>query len=122
VRDVARAVRLCVEHSDGSGGIFNVGESTTAPVRLWAEQILAAAGTSAELVAVPDDVLPEDLSLTASSAIQHVLTDSRRFRDAFGWTSSDPDEAISASVRWHLRNPPTDNVDFAADDRALGAG
>ncbi len=117
VRDVARAIRLATE--DPAAEVFNVGEARTASLRQWAEQIVAAAGSDAQLVTVPDDVLPEDMSLTAGSISQHLLTDSSRFRNRYGWSETDAAESVTASVRWHLAYPPADDPDFGADDRAL---
>jgi nucleoside-diphosphate-sugar epimerase len=83
--------------------------------------IVAAAGSEASLVTVPEDLVPSDLGDTRSIA-QHFLVDSRKAAAVLGWCPSDPAETIPVSVRWHLDNPP-DGVDedFSADDRALAA-
>lgn len=121
VRDVARAVRLAAESPDVRGRVLNLGERRTVSVAHWAQQIVAAAGARATLVPVPDDALPEDLLLTAAFP-QHVLVDSAAARDALGWTDTDPDEALAASVAWHLAHPPPGPApDLAADDAALAA-
>lgn len=116
VRDAASAVRLAVEGEPG--GVFNVAERTTPSFEHWARDILAAAGSDAELVRVPDTALPTDLELTASFA-QHLLVDAGRFRARFGWRERDPDQALRTSVAWHLAHPPADDGDFSADDAAL---
>ncbi len=67
--------------------------------------ILAAAGSSASLVTVPEDLVPPDLEDTRSIA-QHFLVDSRKAATGLGWRPSDPAETIPVSVRWHLENPP----------------
>lgn len=122
VRDVARAVRLAVEHDDLAGVLLNVGERRTSSMRHWMEAIVAASGADAELVRVPDEALPEDLNLTASQS-QHLLVDSARARALLGWVDTDPDEALRASVTWHLAHPSADpDPDFTADDRALASG
>jgi nucleoside-diphosphate-sugar epimerase len=118
VGDVARGVRLSVE-SGLRGEIFNLGESRTYPVGLWAQMILDAAGSDAELVRVPDDKLPEDLA-TSGAMPQHLLVDSSKARRALGWSDTDPREALAASVAWHLANPPQESSDdFSTDDEAL---
>ena len=39
-----------------------------------------------------------------------------------GWSTSDPQETLRTTVRWHLENPPAGaSDDFAEDDRALEA-
>ena len=43
------------------GEVFNIAETRTASMRLWASQILQVAAFDAELVRVPDSALPEDL-------------------------------------------------------------
>jgi nucleoside-diphosphate-sugar epimerase len=119
VRDVAAAVRLAAETGAGAGQALNVGERRSPTAERWARDILAAAGSDAELVRVPDDRLPEDLVLTGAVA-QHVLVDSARARALLGWAETDPAEALAASVRWHLAHPPADaDPDFSADDRAM---
>jgi nucleoside-diphosphate-sugar epimerase len=120
VGDVAAAVSLALA-GDRRGEAFNIVEPVTAPYRLFAEQILAAAGASdAELVRVRDDLLPDDLSLTGALD-QHLLMDSWKARTVLGWTPADPAESLRRSVRWHLENPPADaSDDFSADDEVLG--
>jgi nucleoside-diphosphate-sugar epimerase len=105
-----------------AGEAFNVVEAVTAPYRLYAEQILAAAGDAGagvDLVGVPDHALPADLELTGTLS-QHLLMDASRIRTTLGWTETDPGKALRASVAWHLVNPPEDwSRDFTADDEAL---
>lgn len=124
VDDVAAAASLVLQSSARTGGAFNVVERTTAAYRLFAEQILAAAGAvgaDAELVQVPDAVLPTDLTVTGTIS-QHLLMDASRIREVLGWRETDPLAALETSVRWHLANPPADwDRDFTADDKALAA-
>jgi nucleoside-diphosphate-sugar epimerase len=88
---------------------------------LWARHVLEAAGSAAELVRVPDVLLPEDLQ-ALGTVPQHLLVDSSKARDLLGWTGTGPHEALRRSVAWHLANPPTDAAaGFEADDRALAA-
>jgi len=120
VRDVARAVHLAVGNDEVAGRTFNIGEARTWSIEQWARKILAAAGSDAELVRVPDDRLPEDLRITAAIR-QHMLVDSSRLRQALGWRDTDPQEALEQSVAWHLANPGDERFDAAADDAALAA-
>ena len=120
VRDMARAVRLVLERQDVSG-VFNVCEDRTFSMRMWARMILDAAESNAELVRVPDNVVPEDLKLTGT-VLQHIAATSRKARGVLGWTTSDPYETLRATVRWHLAHPPaTTDQDFSADDLALAS-
>jgi len=122
VGDVATAVLAALDRPGvAAGEVFNVGDLTTGTVRDWALAILAAAGSGASLVTVPEDLVPADLEDTRSIA-QHFLVDSRKAATMLGWRPSDPAETIPVSVRWHLENPPAEaDGDFSADDRALAA-
>ena len=121
VRDVARGVRLAVESEAAAGQVLNLCERRTSTVRLWAERILEAAGFAAELVRVPDDLLPADLKQTGEVS-QHIVASAARARELLGWEDSDPVAALRTTVAWHLANPPEeDDLDFAADDEALAA-
>jgi UDP-glucose 4-epimerase len=121
VGDVAAGIRLGLENEHIAGETFNLAEQPTPTMRLWAEQILQAADSQAELVRVPDDLLPEDLRYTGSVA-QHLLTDASKARAILGWQPGDPFEGLRRSVKWHLANPPSEpDPGLEADDRALAA-
>jgi nucleoside-diphosphate-sugar epimerase len=120
VGDVGRAVRLALQ-KDVAGQVFNICEDRTYSMRMWSEAILDAAGSSAELVRVRDDVLPEDLKFTGT-VTQHIAASGKKARAMLGWQTSDPMEMLRTTVRWHLANPPADaSSDFEADDRALAS-
>ena len=119
VRDVARAVRLALETDAARGEIFNVCEHRTWPYRRFAEEIVGAARSSAELVGVPESVLPGDMLLTASLS-QHLLGDPAKVRRILGWEETDPRAALAKTVEWNLAHPPASpDPDFSADDLAL---
>jgi nucleoside-diphosphate-sugar epimerase len=119
--DVASAVLLMVGCQAAHGQVFNVGEPQTRSALGWAGQILAAAGHTAELVRVPDELLPKDMSVTRDLG-QHLLLDSGKLTRTLGWRPRPIDEAIHSSVSWHLAHPPEQtDADFIADDRALAA-
>jgi nucleoside-diphosphate-sugar epimerase len=120
VRDIARGARLAAEHREIRSEVFNLGEERTWTIRLWAQRILDAAQSEADLVEVPDYVLPPDMSLSGGRLTQHVLISTAKARSVLGYTDSDAMTALRSSVGWHLRHPPDDaDVDFAADDAAL---
>jgi nucleoside-diphosphate-sugar epimerase len=118
VGDVATAVAATLETATGEGEVFNIVEAATPSVRLLAEQILAALGSDAELVSVPDQLLPADLRITRGGA-QAMLADAAKARQHLGWHESDPAQALRRTIEWHLRNPPTEDDDFTTDDAAL---
>jgi nucleoside-diphosphate-sugar epimerase len=122
VRDVARGVRLALESPAAAGEVLNLCEDRSFSIRLWAHMILDAAGSSAALVRVADELLPDDLKPTGTMS-QHISASGRKARALLGWTSSDPAESLRTTVRWHLEHPPAEqNVDFSADDKALSTG
>jgi len=119
VRDVARAINLALRATPT--GVMNICEDRTYSMRMWARMILDAAGSDAELVRTPDDVLPEDLKPTGTMP-QHIAASARKARAQLGWTTSDPFETLRTTVRWHLDHPPANpDNDFAPDDRALAS-
>ena len=118
--DLARGMRLALEHPEAGGEVFNLCEEPCAPIRLWIEQIIAAAGADLELVRVPDAALPEDLDITGDIA-QHWMASAEKARRVLGWRHGDPADRVAASVHWHLEHPPPPRTDFAADDAALSA-
>ena len=119
VRDMARGARLALEAPSTAGMALNLCDDRTFSMAMWSRMILEAAGSSAELVRVADDALPEDLKPTGTMT-QHIAASAHRARTLFGWSTSDPTETLAATVRWHLDNPPpTPDLDFSADDRAL---
>jgi nucleoside-diphosphate-sugar epimerase len=120
VRDVARAVSLVLQNPAATG-VLNICEDRTFSMRKWSEMILEAAGSSAELVRVADEVLPGDLKETGAMS-QHIAATAHKARAQLGWTTSDPGATLRTTVRWHLENPPAESsVDFSEDDRALEA-
>ena len=121
VGDVASAVLCSLGSAAAPGQVFNVGELVTRSMLGRARQILAAAGGAAELVTVPDAVLPEDMRLTRERR-QHLLADSKKITQTLGWQPAPAEETIARSVAWHLVHPPKDaDMDFGADDHALMA-
>ena len=101
----------------------NLAECQTFPIRTWYEQIIAAAGAHVELVQVPDDLVPSDLSLSTATA-QHLLTSVRLAQELFHWSPGNPAQRVRESVQWHLRHPQGEWTaqDEADDERALHAG
>lgn len=124
VRDIGTAARLAVETPAAGveGEIFNICEAQTWPMSRVVQEILDAAGSDAELVRVPHDALPPDLGLTGHVA-QHFVVSSDKARRVLGYTDTPREEAMKATVSWHLENPPSLPPDgdpgFEADDTAL---
>ena len=107
VRDIARGVHLALQTPAAAGQVMNLCEDRTYSMRMWSRMILDAAGSSAELVQVPEDLLPEDLKPTGTMT-QHIFGKRSQGRTMLGWTTSDPHESLRTTVSWHLANPPDD--------------
>jgi nucleoside-diphosphate-sugar epimerase len=120
VRDVARGVHLVLKTPAAAGEVLNLCEDRTYSMHMWSRMILDAAGSDAELVRVADGVLPDDLKPTGTMT-QHILASAQKASSMLGWKTSDPEDSLRTSVSWHLANPPPNpDLDFSADDRALG--
>lgn len=123
VDDVASAVLAALDTRAADGQPVNLGERTTPTMRVWMEQIIAAASANVELVRVPDEQLPPDLALLGAPG-QHLLASTQRAQDLLRWQPPDPAERVAASVQWHLQHPPESpwsDEDSQADDVALSA-
>jgi nucleoside-diphosphate-sugar epimerase len=106
-----------------SNDVFVLAEHPTPTTRQWVEAIIDAAGSSMELVTVPDDKLPEDLGLTGTHQ-QHLLVSPAKAMRELAWTPTPWRDAVRTSVAWHLDHPPPsseDGDDFSADLAALDA-
>ncbi len=118
VDQMASAIRRSIE-VDARGEVINIGETTTAPIALWMRWIAEAAGSRIDLVRVPDDVLPADLTITRGRA-QHLQYDVTKAATVLGWQHSDPGACVASSVRWHMDHPPIEtSTDLSGDDDAL---
>ena len=120
VADVGAAVTAVlakgVEHE-----VLVLAEHPASTVRQWYEAIIAAAGSTMELVTVADEALPDDLGLSGTFQ-QHLLVSPAKAMSALGWRPVPWRDAVRASVDWHLAHPPpTANDDFSADSAALDA-
>jgi len=117
--ELARGIRLALEHPAAAGEVFNLCEAQCAPLRLWIEQIIRFAGGQTELVRVPDRALPEDLQITGDIA-QPWLTSAAKAQAVLGWVHRSPTDCVRESVIWHMQHPPdSSDADFDADDHAL---
>jgi UDP-glucose 4-epimerase len=120
VGDVSAAILASLGNPRVTGEIINIGEPAIRSMRGWATQILVAAGHEAELVPVPDALVPEDLWLTRT-VHQHVVFDAYKAMALLDWRP-DPAAGLARSVAWHLANPPAEpDADFGPDDAALEA-
>lgn len=123
VGEVARATRLACEADGVRGEAIDVCEQGTWTMRQWAEAVLRAAGSDAELVSVAEDVLPPDLGISAAIG-QHAVHWPAKAERLLGFVHADPEACTGTSVGWHLANPPAEpdgGHDWSADDDALAS-
>ena len=119
VDDVGRAVERALTTDGIAGHAFNVCERETWNYREFAQRILEATGSDAELVTVADRALPVDLLITAQLR-QDFLLDGSLGRRVLQWEETDRVEALHRTVRWDLDHPPEESdPDFGPDDLAL---
>ena len=119
--DVAGAVLTALSTRRAAGQCLNIVEDQTAPMRLFYEQVISAAGASLELVRVPDEALPPDLQETGTLS-QHLLASPAKAREVLGWQATPSPPVLRRAVTWHLAHPPADaDTGFSADDTALAA-
>jgi UDP-glucose 4-epimerase len=102
--ELARGLRLAAERAD-PGEVFNLAERECAPIRLWIEEILAAAEHDTELVQVPADQVTDDMALTKTIP-QPWQLDSTKAATHLAWIHAPWRDCVHRSVRWHLDNPP----------------
>jgi len=96
VRDLARGARLALESSTAAREVLNLCEDRTFSMAMWSRMILDAAGSDAQLVRVPDDLLPEDMTPTGTMT-QHIAASAHKAKVMLGWTTTD-----------HARDTPHD--------------
>lgn len=123
VENVADALALAATDGRAANRIFNVGEEGTPTRAEWVSSIGRAAGWEGEVIAVPEDLLPEHLK--SPTGYEHDLAvDTRRIRKELGYEERVPrDEALLKAVGWERENPPAEidpkQFDYAAEDAAL---
>lgn len=123
VENVAAAVVLAVTDERAAGRIYNVGEVNALPMIEWVRRIARAAEWDGEVIAVPTDLLPEELQGQMNSD-HDLVTDSTRIRKELGYEEPvSRDKAIACTVAWERSHPPESSrdqpVDYAIEDAVL---
>jgi nucleoside-diphosphate-sugar epimerase len=123
VENVADAVALAATDGRAANGIFNVGEEDAWSRAEWVKSIGQAVGWEGEVIAVPEDLLPEHLR--SPTSYEHDLAvDTGRIRKELGYEERVPrGEALLKTIAWERVNPPAEvdpgQFDYAAEDAAL---
>lgn len=125
VEDIGDAIARCITSEHSGGRVFHVAEADHVTEFEWVQRIAAAAGWQGEIVALPDEQLPESLRLPYDTAQVWTLNSSAIRRDLGYTETTAPDDAMRKTVAWERENPPTsDNSeasDYEAEDEALAA-
>jgi nucleoside-diphosphate-sugar epimerase len=123
VENVAAAIALAVIDARAANRIYNLGESDALSESEWAHSIGQAASWGGELVAIPEDALPQSM-IEPYRFEQHLVADTNRFRKELGYEEEAPrQEALKRAIEWERANPPADidlrRFDYAAEDAAM---
>ncbi len=123
VEDVASAIVLAVTDERAAGRVYNVGEAEPLPWAEWVREIGRAAGWEGEVVALPEDRLPQHLDWGLNTE-QHWFVDTSRIRQQLGYAEEVfREEALRRTVAWERAHPPENvdpaSFDYAAEDAAL---
>jgi nucleoside-diphosphate-sugar epimerase len=120
-RAIAGALTAAGHAVLGAGQCLNIVEDQAAPMRLFYEQVISAAGASLELVRVPGESLPPDLRETGTPS-QLLLASPLKAREVLGWRATAGARVLRRAVAWHLSHPPGDaGTGFTGGDDALAA-
>jgi len=122
VDNVAAAIALAVEDERAAGRVYNVGDPTAYTEAEWIRRIGEAVGWEGEVVAIPDDDLPERLRRPYDYA-QDFVVDSTRIRRELGYREAvEEATALERTIEWERYNPPVGPApDYAAEDEATAA-
>ena len=123
VEDVASAIALAVTDERAAGHVYNVGEAEPLPWADWVREIGRAAGWDGEVIALPENRLPQHLDWGLNTE-QHWFVDTGRIRQQLGYADEVPrEEALRRTVAWERAHPPEKldpaSFDYAAEDAAL---
>jgi nucleoside-diphosphate-sugar epimerase len=124
VEDAAHAIALAVTDGRATGRIYNVCYPEALAEADWIRRIGRVAGWDGEVVALPNQHLPESLHNNAFDFTQQYDVDSSRIREELGYAELIPfDEALRRTIEWERANPPETidekQFDYAAEDAAM---
>lgn len=123
VGNVADAIALAVTDNRAANRIYNVGEVDTLTEIDWVHAIGHAAGWDGEIIVLPKDSLPAQMT-TPFDYEHHLVTDTSRIRSELGYEErASRQEALHETINWERANPPSEvtpaQFDYAAEDEAL---
>jgi nucleoside-diphosphate-sugar epimerase len=108
VENVAAAIALAGADARAANRIYNLGDGDALSESEWARSIGQAAGWSGEIVAVPEDALPQSM-LEEYRWEQHLVAETSRFRKELDYEEETPrQEALKRAIEWERANPPSE--------------
>jgi nucleoside-diphosphate-sugar epimerase len=117
VENVAAAIAATVTDARAANRIYNLGEGDALSESEWARSVGLAAGWRGEVVAVPEDALPQSM-LEPYRFEQHLVAETSRFRKELGYEEETPrQEALRRAIEWERANLPAD-IDLKRFDEA----
>lgn len=123
IENVADAIAIAVTDERASNRIYNVGESETPTESDWVRIIGQIIGWNGEIIAAPNEFLPEQLKVPYN--FKHDLDiDTSRIRNELGFVEKHSrTESLSKTISWMRANPPAEinpkQFDYAAEDAAF---
>lgn len=123
VENVADAIAVAVTDERAANRVYNVGEADALTETDWIRSIGRAAEWDGEVVALPENLLPEHLK-SASDFEHQLVTDTNRIRAELGYAERvSRDEALRRTIDWERANPPAEvypaEIEYPAEDQAL---
>jgi nucleoside-diphosphate-sugar epimerase len=120
VENVAAAIVLATTDERAAGRIYNVCEMPTFSELEWAQKIAASLNWTGQFAVMPANKVPPHL-LTPGNFAQHWTASSIRIRQELGYHEPVTiDEAIHRTTQWEIENALPSQLDYAAEDAALG--
>ncbi len=123
VENIASAIALAVTDMRAANRIYNLGEEEALTEAEWARSIGEAAGWSGEIIAVPQDLLPQSM-IEPYRWEQNLFADTRRIREHLDYQEEvGRQEALEVTIAWERANTPGEfdvtRFDYATEDITL---
>lgn len=121
VDEVVRVIESCLDHPKVVGGVYLLGEPNAPTLHQLALQIGEAADVEAEVIEIPDALLPPHLSNYITRP-QHLLFSTEKLRHDLGYHEErSPREYLRETVRWHMAHPPYQAPEKAREEEEAEA-
>ena len=106
VENVALAIVSAILSESASGEIYNVGQENSFSMKEWIEEIGRLIGWNGKVVAVSEDMMPEQLRMEGNTKYSLVTDTGKIRRDLAFKEKVSFDEGLKRTVEWERANPP----------------